>query len=162
MMMKILRNAALGMALVGMVGLGACNQNAGDKETVGGLAGAAAGGLAGAQVGSGSGQLAATAVGALLGFLIGSEVGKSLDKADQLYAERTAGQALESNPTGQTSSWSNPDSGNSGTITPTRTTYTDSGQPCREYQQTVTIGGEQQEAYGTACRQPDGTWKIVN
>ena len=160
--MKLVRNAALGIALAGMVGLGACSQNAGDKETLGSLGGAALGGLAGAQIGSGSGQLAATAVGALLGFFIGSEVGKSLDKADQLYAERTADQALETNPTGQSSTWNNPDSGNSGTITPTRTSYTDSGQPCREYQQTVTIGGETPQAYGTACRQPDGSWKIIN
>jgi len=134
----------------------------GEKETLGGLGGAAVGGLAGAQIGGGSGQLAATAVGALLGFFIGQEVGKSLDKADQLYAERTAGQALESSPSGQSSTWSNPDSGNSGTITPTRTSYSDSGQPCREYQQTVTIGGEIQQAYGTACRQEGGTWRIVN
>ena len=160
--MKIVRNAALGMTLIGMLSVSACNQNAGDKETLGGLGGAAVGGLAGAQIGSGSGQLAATAVGALLGFFIGSEVGKSLDKADQLHAERAAGQALETNPTGETSSWSNPDSGNSGTITPTRTTYTDSGQPCREYQQTVTIGAETQQAYGTACREADGSWRIVN
>ncbi len=160
--MRIVRNAALGIALLGMVGLGACSQNAGTKETLGGLGGAALGGLAGAQVGSGSGQLAATAVGALLGFFIGSEVGKSLDKADQLYAERTAGQALESNPTGQSSGWTNPDSGNSGTITPTRTSYSDSGQPCREYQQTVTIDGKTERAYGRACRQPDGSWKIAN
>ena len=38
--MKIVRNAALGIALLGMVGLGACNQNAGDKETIGSLGGA--------------------------------------------------------------------------------------------------------------------------
>jgi len=160
--MKLVRNATLGIALAGMVGLGACSQNAGDKETLGSLGGAALGGLAGAQIGSGSGQLAATAVGTLLGFFIGSEVGKSLDKADQLYAERTADQALETKPTGQSSTWNNPDSGNSGTFTPTRTSYTDSGQPCREYQQTVTIGGETQQAYGTACRQADGSWRIVN
>ena len=160
--MNLLRNAALGIALAGMVGLGACSQNAGDKETLGSLGGAVLGGLAGAQIGSGSGQLAATAAGALLGFFIGSEVGKSLDKSDQLYAEHTADQALETKPTGQSSTWNNPDSGNSGTFTPTRTSYTDSGQPCREYQQTVTIGGETQQAYGTACRQEDGSWRIVN
>ncbi len=160
--MKFVRNAALGVALIGMVGLSACNQNAGDKETLGSLGGAAVGGLAGAQIGSGTGQLAATAIGALVGFFIGQEVGASLDKADQLYSERTADAALESNPSGQSSAWSNPDSGNSGTITPVRTSYSDSGQPCREYQQTVTIGGETQQAYGTACRQEDGSWRIVN
>ena len=26
--------------------------------------------------------------------------------------------------------------------------------------QTITVGGEVQQGYGTACRQPDGTWKI--
>ena len=31
---------------------------------------------------------------------------------------------------------------------------------CREYQHTVTIDGKQEKAYGTACRQPDGSWKI--
>ena len=35
------------------------------------------------------------------------------------------------------------------------------GTYCREYQQTVTIDGKQERSYGTACRQPDGTWKIV-
>ncbi|MDP7342314.1 MAG: RT0821/Lpp0805 family surface protein [Alphaproteobacteria bacterium] len=159
--MKIVRNAALGIALLGMVGLGAC-QNMGEKETLGGLGGAAVGGLAGAQIGGGSGQLAATAVGALLGFFIGQEVGKSLDKADQLYAERTAGQALESNPSGQSSAWSNPDSGNSGTITPQRTYQKAEGTYCREFQQTISVGGRTEEAYGTACRQEGGTWRIVN
>jgi surface antigen len=159
--MKCVRNAALGVALLSMVGLGAC-QNIGDKETLGSLGGAALGGLVGAQVGSGKGQLAATAAGALLGFFIGKEVGSSLDKADQVYAERNASEALESSPTGETKTWSNPDSGHSGSITPTSTSYTDSGQPCREYQQTVTIGGETQQAYGTACRQADGSWRIAD
>ncbi len=33
------------------------------------------------------------------------------------------------------------------------------GEQCREYQRTVTIDGKTETAYGTACRQPDGTWK---
>ncbi len=33
---------------------------------------------------------------------------------------------------------------------------------CREYIRTVTIGGRTQQAYGTACLQPDGAWKIVS
>ena len=37
------------------------------------------------------------------------------------------------------------------------------GRPeCREFQQTIMIGGQPQRAYGTACHQPDGTWKIVH
>lgn len=33
---------------------------------------------------------------------------------------------------------------------------------CREYQRNVTVGNHVQESYGTACRQPDGAWKVVN
>jgi surface antigen len=36
------------------------------------------------------------------------------------------------------------------------------GAECREYQLTVTIAGRPQPAWGTACRQPDGSWRIVN
>ncbi|HUK60666.1 MAG TPA: hypothetical protein VLV50_15655 [Stellaceae bacterium] len=33
---------------------------------------------------------------------------------------------------------------------------------CREYQSTTMIDGAPQTMYGTACLQPDGTWRIVN
>ncbi len=36
------------------------------------------------------------------------------------------------------------------------------GQTCREYQSTTMIDGRPQPTYGTACLQPDGTWRIVN
>lgn len=32
-------------------------------------------------------------------------------------------------------------------------------QECREYQQSVIIDGTARQAYGIACRQPDGTWR---
>lgn len=32
---------------------------------------------------------------------------------------------------------------------------------CREYQSTVNIGGRSQTSVGTACLQPDGSWRIV-
>ncbi|HXQ49893.1 MAG TPA: hypothetical protein VN802_02260 [Stellaceae bacterium] len=34
-------------------------------------------------------------------------------------------------------------------------------QTCREFQQTITVGGQPQEAHGTTCQQPDGSWKVV-
>ena len=33
---------------------------------------------------------------------------------------------------------------------------------CREYTQVVNIGGRNETAYGKACRQPDGQWKVVS
>jgi surface antigen len=132
----------------------------GQKQTIGALGGAAAGGLLGAQVGGGKGQLAATAAGALLGALIGSEIGRSMDEVDRMRAEQAYGQA-QTAPVGQTIAWDNPNTGNYGTVTPTREgTRTGTGEYCREFQQTVVIGGRQEDAYGVACRQPDGSWEI--
>ncbi|MGQ0675177.1 MAG: hypothetical protein ACT4N4_03700, partial [Rhodospirillales bacterium] len=32
---------------------------------------------------------------------------------------------------------------------------------CREYSGTIIIDGQEQRSYGTACLQPDGSWRIV-
>ncbi|MBC7908387.1 MAG: hypothetical protein H7Y60_16790 [Rhodospirillaceae bacterium] len=46
---------------------------------------------------------------------------------------------------------------------PTSPPYTDGyGRYCREYQSMMTVGGSAQRGYGTACLQPDGSWRIVN
>ncbi len=37
-----------------------------------------------------------------------------------------------------------------------------SGQYCREYQSQANIGGQMQYGYGTACLQPDGSWRVAN
>ena len=152
----------LSLAAVVVIAFAACSQNAGNKEVGGTLLGAAAGGLLGAQVGRGKGQLAAVAVGALLGAWAGNEIGKSLDRADRLAMQRTTQSTLETGRSREPISWRNPDSGHSGTVTPQPAYQTNQGQYCREYQQTVNIGGRTEQAYGTACRQPDGTWKVVN
>ena len=131
----------------------------GTKQTVGTLGGAAAGGLFGAQFGKGKGQLAATAAGALLGAFIGSEIGRTMDEVDRQKAERAYQQATVA-PVGETITWSNPNSGNQGSVTPTREGTSSTGAYCREFQQTVIIGGKEEQAYGVACRQPDGAWEI--
>ncbi len=171
-MKKIIAAGVLALALAGCAqpgpygaqgGYGAAGPGEfGLHTTTGGtLLGAAAGGLAGSQFGKGKGQLATTAIGVLAGGFLGNQVGASLDRADQNYVSRTQQRGLEEMPTGRATQWRNPDNGNSGTITPTATYQSAGGQVCREYQQTVTVGGRTEEAYGTACRQPDGSWRIV-
>jgi surface antigen len=140
---------------------GCAGRDYGPKQTAGAVIGGAAGGLLGAQIGSGTGRLAATAAGAVLGFWLGSEIGRSLDEADHRYAEQSAHAALENNPDGRASTWENPNTGHSGSTTPTRTYQSGEGY-CREYQTSVVIDGRTETAYGTACRQPDGTWRIVS
>jgi surface antigen len=148
------------MLILGLV-LTGCAPSMGPKETGGTLLGAGAGALAGSQIGSGSGTIVAVAIGTLAGALIGQGVGQSLDRADQLMMERNAQYALESTRTNVATTWRNPDTGNYGAITPVETYRTSQGQYCREYTQTVVVGGQARQAYGTACRQPDGSWLIV-
>ena len=133
----------------------------GIKEQFGTVIGAGVGALAGSQIGDGRGQLAAVAVGTLLGAIAGSEVGKSLDRADRLAMGQAQQQALETGKSGTNTTWQNPDSGNSGAISPQPAYQQADGNYCREFTQTVSVGGKTESAYGTACRQPDGTWKII-
>jgi surface antigen len=138
-----------------------CAYPVGPRESTGTLLGAGTGALIGSQIGSGEGRLVAVALGTLAGALIGQDVGRTLDRADLAYMQQNAQSSLETSPSYQTSSWINPDTGHSGSVTPTRTYQNSSGQYCREYQQTVVINGSQQQAYGTACRQPDGSWNVA-
>lgn len=132
----------------------------GNKQTGGAVLGGIVGGLAGSQIGGGTGKLVAVGVGTLLGAAIGASAGASLDRADVAYAERAQYQAYNA-PQGSTIRWNNPQTGNWGTYTPQRDGYTDRGEYCREYRTTINVAGRSQQGYGTACRQPDGTWRIV-
>lgn len=129
------------------------------KTAIGGLGGAATGGLIAAAAGAGGAGIAAGVIG---GALVGGLVGNLLDQRDRELQAKAASQALENTPSGKPVAWQNPDNGHAGTITPTRTYQTAQGAYCREYQQTVTIDGKKENSYGTACRQPDGSWKIVS
>ena len=85
-----------------------------------------------------------------------------MDERDKRLAAEASQKALETAPTGRSVAWRNPDNEHSGTVTPVKTYQTATGTYCREYEQIVTIEGKKEKAYGTACRQPDGSWKIVN
>jgi surface antigen len=127
------------------------------KQDQGVLIGAIAGGILGHQVGGGSGQVLATMVGTVAGAMIGGSIGKQMDETDRL---NTAA-ALENVRTGVPSSWVNPDTGYEYVVTPTNT-YDSGTGPCREYTMDATIGGNTEQIYGTACRQADGSWKVMN
>lgn len=136
-------------------------QNKGDKELIGTGAGAVIGGVLGSNVGSGSGKLWATGAGTLIGALVGSEIGKSLDRADRAALQQANEKAMDA-PVGETITWQNPETGHHGSVTPVREGQSESGKYCREYRQRIIVDGREQAGYGTACQQPDGSWKIVN
>lgn len=167
-----MKTKILTMLAISTLALTACTQGVGlnqgsttgmgNKQMIGGATGAILGGVVGSKFGKGTGQLVGVGAGALLGTLIGSEIGASLDKADLAYAEQATNRAYTA-PVGQAISWNNPDSGNSGTITPTRQGVSNTtGQTCREYTQTIYVGGRQQTAVGQACKNADGTWTVLN
>lgn len=150
---------ALALLLASSTALAACIGPGmpGPKTQVGAATGAAAGGLIGAALG---GEAEGILAGVLLGGLAGGAIGNALDNADREYAMRNSWYALERTPAGTTSVWRNPDSGHSGSVTPLRTWETDAGY-CREFEQTIRVGGRSERGYGTACREPDGSWRIV-
>jgi len=128
--------------------------------------GTAVGALAGGGLAYGLGQNSSnkeiwTVLGIGLGAMLGNQIGQQLDERDRLMMGQSFQVALEQAPDNNSSSWNNPNTGNSGYTTPTRTVVASNGTPCREFTQTVMIGGQSQQAYGTACRQADGSWKIV-
>lgn len=49
----------------------------------------------------------------------------------------------------------------SGSVKTTRIGTSTTGRQCREFQQSISIGGKTEQAYGTACLQLDGSWEIV-
>ena len=154
--------SVLTAAVAAALTLGGCaNDGAGGKEVGGTLAGAALGGFLGSQMGHGDGRLATTAIGTLLGAYLGNSIGRQLDENDRRQMQEAETRAYAS-PLNEPIVWNNPNSGNSGSVTPIRDGRTAAGQYCREFQSEVVVGGERQNAHGTACREPDGSWRIVN
>ena len=150
------KNLSVPLAFVAAALLAACS-TVPSKQDQGMLIGAIAGGILGHQVGDGSGQVLATMFGTVAGAMIGGNVGRSMDETDQM---KTA-MALENVQTGVSSNWINPDTGYEYVMTPTNT-YSGAAGPCREYTMDAIIGGRTEQVYGTACRQPDGSWQVVN
>jgi len=139
---------------------GCAGQGGVNKQGAGTILGGVAGAALGSQFGKGSGQMLGIGLGAITGALVGNQVGSYMDEQDKYRMEKTANNSLENTPSGQTSTWKNPDSGHSGSFTPIRT-YQQQGQYCREFTNEINVGNKKQQGYGTACRQPDGSWKIV-
>lgn len=162
--------AALGLLSACAAGPGEVGFN---KTTAGGLAGAAGGAYAGSRLFGGSNgmigkgsttQMIGVAGGTLLGALIGGSVGSSLDRADQNAVPRA--QTRRGAPD---ISWSDPDSDTS-RAAPARPAPAriiregrdrDTGELCREFVQEIQVGGRIEKGWGIACRQEDGSWRVV-
>lgn len=128
------------------------------KQDMGVITGGVAGGLLGSTVGKGSGQILAIAAGTIAGAIIGGAIGKNMDDTDKLKMNR----ALDSNPVGKPAYWTNANSGAQYEVVPVKNVNVNGNEYCREYRTVANIAGKKQQMYGTACRQPDGTWQAVS
>lgn len=129
--------------------------------------GAVVGGIIGNQFGSGRGRTFATIGGAIFGGIAGNAIARDACRdryADAYYYNQAYVDAFEDPDYGREHRWRNPHNGHYGYITPVRDSYDeDYGTgPCREFRQIIYIDGHRAEAYGTACRDDDGSWRIVN
>ncbi|MCB1491917.1 MAG: glycine zipper 2TM domain-containing protein [Rhodobiaceae bacterium] len=130
----------------------------GPKQAIGTVGGAVAGGIIGNQIGKGEGKAVATTIGVIAGGLIGNQIGAGLDELDRRRAQEAEYRALEYGRSGSPVAWQNPDTGHYGEVVPTAP-YQRGGTDCRDYTHTIYINGRPETARGTACRQPDGTWR---
>lgn len=127
------------------------------NQDVGVISGGVAGGLLGSTVGGGTGKILAVAAGTIAGAVIGGSIGRNMDQNDRMRMNS----ALDNNNVGQPAYWQNQKSGATYKVTPVRNVSKNGNKYCREYRTIVDIAGKRQQMYGTACRQPDGSWKVV-
>ena len=142
--------------------LGGCSTTINKQQS-----GTAVGALLGAALGYGLGKghknkNLAVMLGAAFGAVAGDQIGAQLDEKDRLLAGENLQESLTSAKVGTKLTWNNPDTGHSGSTSPTKTVVASDGTPCREFTTEIIVGGETHQGYGTACRQADGSWKIMN
>lgn len=134
-----------------------CDPQGVTNSDIGTVVGGVIGGILGSKIGKGSGKTLATIAGVIVGASIGNNVGASMDEADRYCA----GQAFVHAQDNQPVAWTNPDTRQQYTVIP-RSTYNRNGDYCRDYTSNVIVNGKQDQVTGTACKDDNGNWQIIN
>ncbi len=92
--------------------------------------------------------------------LLGDSPFGEFSESDLSLFEAARNEALEKREEGSTVSWSNPDTGSSGSVTPIETRR-GGGDLCRLLRVVNRVDGQMGESEFWFCRQPDGSWKIA-
>jgi surface antigen len=136
-----------------------------DREVIGTILGGVVGGIIGNQFGRGRGRTAATVAGVVLGGIAGNAITRDRwcrdRRADAYYYNEVYYDAFDEPDYGERYEWRNQYSGNWGYVQPTGYTDYDGYQDCREFTQVIYINGRPEQATGVACREPNGSWRIV-
>jgi surface antigen len=118
------------------------------ESQTGTAVGAGGGALIGGLAGGGTGAIVGAALGGLLGYGVG--------RTQEIENERRVQASLDA---GQPMSWSNP-SGFAYTTQPGPVFY-QGPTPCRDFTMYSNRQGTPVQMAGTACREPDGRWRVV-
>jgi surface antigen len=136
-----------------------------DAEVVGTIVGGIVGGIIGNQFGRGRGRTGATVAGVILGGIAGNAITRDRwcrdSRADAYYYNEAYYDAFDTPSYGRRYQWRNQYSGNYGYIEPVSEVDWNGYEDCREFTQTIYINGRPHVGHGVACREPDGSWRIV-
>lgn len=129
----------------------------GKSTQTGVLGGATFGGIVAALAGANPAWIAASVVlGGVTGGVIGNYLGK--DEA-QKHAETNL-RALDTLGQGQSSSWTDNKSGNSGSTTVNGVTTKADGAVCKAFTETIRTSARTVTESATACKAAGGAWKV--
>ena len=151
------RTLFLTLSLVVVTSLltGCANMN---RSQQGALLGTLGGAAVGSQLGPDDDRHSNALIGAGLGALTGYIVGNEMDKHDQAKVGRT----LENSKSGQTTEWTNPDTGKHFEVTPRQPYQTNENETVyRDVIIETTVNGEKKRVKAKAKRNPDGTWTVI-
>ncbi len=126
------------------------------------IVGAVLGGLLGNAAGGRRDSGGATVAGVIAGGAIGAMLSSNLSCEDRSYAYRTYSDGFNAGRSNATYQWKNPSADHRGELR-VGTYYDDpDGFRCANYTQKIYVNGRPQEAQGRACRQPDGSWAMLD
>lgn len=132
---------------------GTCN-----REQIGQVLGGVTGAVIGSTVGQGKGNTAAIIGGSIIGVIVGGSIGRSMDRVDQ----GCVGQVLEHGPDGKRVEWTDRDGRTHYQVTPDKPFKDNQGRDCRKYLTNAVTNGNSSKTYNTSCRDPNGTWQLIN
>lgn len=104
---------------------------------------------------------AGSAVAGIVGGGLVMASNAELTRQEQLVAIDAEYHALETAPAGEPVEWSDETTGNNGTVTAAQP-YRVGSQDCRPYSHVIRAEGAPNSLRGTACRNPDGSWTLLN
>jgi surface antigen len=154
-MKKYQKFLAIGLASISLIGC--ANMT---REESGNMIGALLGGALAYELGKDSSNKEIWVATGLIGGALAGGHYAVLTQKGQLMHQSAIHSNLETAQDNSTTSWNNPNNNEHGSVT-VRNTNVNNGTPCREFTQTIYVGGKAVQGYGTACRQADGSWKII-